>query len=152
MYAQNLMRTRLLASALVLLLSGADSSAALICAASCMSTSPVARVSIHHHEMETPPSAPQVSRHAHHHGPPCAECPPKAEASLSQSSDCAGSSDIQARSETSLSLDGPGGAVGIFAALPDEKLTSDCGGDYFLFCASTSTIRSSSPPLLPLRI
>jgi hypothetical protein len=146
------MRTRLLASMLVLLLSGAESGATIICAASCMPTSPTARVLVHHHQMDAHRNSPQLGRHAHHHSPPCAECPAKAGGRLNQSFDCGGSSDIQARSETSFSPDETRGPVRIVAALADGKLTSDCSRDHSFFCASSAAIRSSSQPLLPLRI
>ncbi len=152
-YPQNLMGTKLLISVLVLLLSGADSGAVLICAASCMSSAPVARTVVHPHEMESQPTATDASQRAHHHGAPCGECPPKAGNSLHQRSDCNSLSEIQALKESAFSLDAPTGVARALFDRPSADslaLGSDCQQS-FLF-GDSATSRSSGPPLLPLRI
>src|SRR5258708_1075266 len=77
-YSQNLMERKPLLWVWVVLLSGADPGAALICAASCISSAPVAGTVDAHHEMESQPTATHASQHAHHHGAPCVACPGKA--------------------------------------------------------------------------
>jgi len=149
-YSQNLMDTRLLVSVLVLLLSGADPGAVLICAASCLSSAPVAGTVVHHHEMESQPTATHTSQHAHHHGAPCVECPGKAGNSLKQKSDCDSLSEIQALKESAFSLDAPIGAAHVLFKTDSLALGSDCQQS-FLF-GDSLTGRSSGPPLLPLRI
>ena len=152
-YSQNLMDTKLLVWVLVLLLSGADPGAVLICAASCISSAPVAGSVVHHHEMESQPTATHKSQHAHHHGAPCVECPAKAGNSLKQKSDCDSLSEIQALKESAFSLDAPIGAAHVlFKRTPADSLAlgSDCQQS-FLF-ADSLTGRSSGPPVLPLRI
>jgi len=151
-YPQNLMGTKLLISVLVLLLSGADSGAALICAASCMSSAPVPGSVVHHHEVESQPSSAHARQHTHHHGAPCAECPPEVGNSLNQKSDCNSLSKIQALREGSFSLDAPTGVARIVVSRPADgrPLGPDCQQS-FLF-GKSSTSRSSGPPLLPLRI
>jgi hypothetical protein len=147
-YPQNLMGTKLLISVLMLLLSGADSGAVLSCAASCMSSAPVA-AAVAHHEM---PTAAHPSQHAHHHRAPCGECPPKAGNSLQQKSDCNSLSEIQALKESALFLDA---RTGVASALFDRPcadslaLGSDCRQS---FRFGDSATRRSSPPVLPLRI
>ena len=149
-YPQNSMGTKLLTSVLVLLLSGADAGAALICAASCRSAAPVTGAVAHHHKMKSQPSATHSSRqHTHHHGAPCAECPPKAGNSLNQKSDCHSLSKNQARTEGSFSLDAPTGVARVLTNSPADGRSD--GQQSFPFGASPST-RSSGPPSLPLRI
>ncbi len=152
-YSQNLMHPKLLISVLVLLLSGADPGAVLICAASCISSAPVAGSVVHHHEMESQATATHTSQHAHHHGPPCVECPAQAENSLNQTSDCDSLSEIQALKESAFSLDAPIRAARVpFKRTPADSpaIGSDCQQS-FLF-GDSLTGRSSGPPLLPLRI
>jgi hypothetical protein len=152
-YSQNLMDTKPLVWVLMLLLSGADPGAALICAASCMSSAPVAGTMVPHHEMESQPTATHASQHAHHHGAPCVECPGKAGNSLNQKSDCDSLSEIQALKESAFSLDAPIGAAHVlFKRTPADSLAlgSDCQQS-FLF-GDSLTGGSSRPPLLPLRI
>jgi hypothetical protein len=152
-YSQNLMDTKLLVWVVVLLLSGADSGAVLICAASCMWCAPVAGTVVHHHEMESLPTATHASQHAHHRGAPCLECPAKAGNSLKQKSDCDRQSEIQALKESAFSLDAPIRAARVlFKQTPADSLAlgSDCQQS-FLF-GDSLTGRSSGPPLLPLRI
>jgi hypothetical protein len=147
-YPQNLMGTKLLISVLVLLLSGADSGALLSCAASCMSSSPVAAAVVNY-EM---PTAAHASQHAHHHRAPCAECPRKGGNSLNQKSDCDSLSEIQALKESAFFLDA---RTGVACALLDRPsadslaLGSDCQQSFLFGDSATSR---SSPPLLPLRI
>jgi hypothetical protein len=152
-YSQNLMDTKLLISVLVLLLSGADPGAVLICAASCISSAPVAGTVVHHHEMESQPTATHTSQHAHHHGARCVECPGKAGNSLKQKSDCDSRSEIQALKESAFSLAAPiGAAHALFKRTPADSpaIGSDCRHS-FLF-GDSLTGRSSGPPLLSLRI
>jgi hypothetical protein len=152
-YSQNLMDTRLLVWVLVLLLSGADPGAALICAASCISSAPAAGTVVHDHETESQPTATHTSQHAHPHGAPCVACPAEAGNSLKQKSDCDSQSEIQALKESAFSLDAPIGAAHVlFKRTPADSLAlgSDCQQP-FLF-GDSLTGRSSGPPLLPLRI
>lgn len=148
MYSQNLMGNKLLIPVLVLLLSGADSGAVLSCAASCMSSAPIAEA-VAHHEM---PTAAHSNQHAHHHGAPCTECPFKAGNSLNQESDCNSLSEIQALKESGFFLDGRTGvACALFDRPPADSLAldSDCQQSFLFGDSPTSR---SSPPLLPLRI
>ena len=142
------MGTKLLISVLALLLSGADSGAVLSCAVSCMSSAPVAAAVVHH-EM---PTAAHASQHAHHHGAPCGECPPKSGNSLNQKSDCDSLSEIQALKESAFSLDARTGVARALFDRPSANslaLGSDCQQSFLFRDSATSR---SSPPLLPLRI
>lgn len=152
-YSQNLMATKLLISVLVLLLSGADPGAVLMCAASCISSAPVAGTVVHRHEMESQPTATHTSQRAHHHGARCVECPAKAGNSLQQKSDCDSRSEIQALKESAFSLDAPIRAADVrFKRTPANSfdLGSDC--QQSLLFGDSLAGRSSGPPLLPLRI
>jgi hypothetical protein len=153
-YSQNLMDTKLLVWVLVLLLSGADPGAVLICAASCISSATAAGTVVHHHEMESQPTATHTSRHAHHHhGAPCVECPAKAGNSLNQKSDCDSRSEIEALRESAFSLDAPIGAAHVlFKRSPADSLALGADGQQSFLFADSLTGRSSGPPLLPLRI
>lgn len=152
MYAQDLMRTRLLASVLMLLLSGADSGAAMICAASCMSSAPVPGPAVHHNEMESRPTATHASQHTHSHGAACTKCPPKGN-SLSQKHDCKSQSEIQALTEGFFSLNGPTGVAQVLASRPSEDLALASDRDQSFFVGGSATARSSGPPpSVPLRI
>ena len=141
------MGTKLLMSVLALLLSAADSGAALICAASCMSSPSVADAPVHHHETDSQPSATHASTYSHHHGAPCAECPPRDRNrngnSLNQSSDCNSLSEIHALKEGSFSVDAPRAADG---------LASGSDGQQSFLLRDFPTTRSFGPTLLPLRI
>jgi hypothetical protein len=152
-YSQNLMDTKLLVWVLVLLLSGADPGAVLICAASCISSAPAAGAAVHHHEMESQPTATHTSQHAHHHGARCVECPAKAGNRLNQKSDCDSRSEIEALRESAFSLEAPVGAAHVLfkSSLADSLALGADGQQSFLFRDSL-TGRSSGPPLLPLRI
>jgi hypothetical protein len=148
-YPQDLMRNKILISVLVLLLSGINSSATLICAASCMLSTQARGIKVHHHEMGSHPKAMRASQYTHHHGAPCAECSNAAN-SLNHTSHCISSSEIQALSEGAFALRAPTGVARVLA----NKATHgfDLGFDSqpsFLF---DSISRSSGPPLLPLRI
>jgi hypothetical protein len=152
-YSQNLMGTKLLISVLVLLLSGADPGGVSMCAASCISSAPVAGTVVHQQEMASQPTATHTSQHARHHGAPCVACPGKAGNSLKQKSDCDSRSEIQALKESAFSLDRPIGTGHVlFKRTPADSLAlgSDCQQS-FLFADSLAG-RSSGPPLLPLRI
>jgi hypothetical protein len=147
-YAQNLMGNKLLIPILVLLLSGADSGAVLSCAASCMSSAPLAAAVVHY-EM---PTASHPSQHAHHHGAPCSECPRKAGNSLNQEPGCNSLSEIRALKESGFFLDGRTGvACARFDRPSADSLASgsDCQQPFLFGDSATSR---SSPPLLPLRI
>jgi hypothetical protein len=150
------MGTKLLMSVLALLLSAADSGAALICAASCMSSPPVAGAVVHHHEMYSQPSATQASQHTHHHGAPCAECPPRDRGrngnSLNQSSDCNSLSEIHALKEGSFSVDAPTGVAPVLANRPADGLALGSDGRQSFLFEDFPTAKSFGPTLLPLRI
>src|SRR5207245_8510476 len=85
----------------VLALSGANSGAASMCAAYCMSSASVGGAAVHHPQMESQPNPASISHHIHarHHGADCAECPPKSGNSLNQKSDCASLVQVQALKE-----------------------------------------------------
>jgi hypothetical protein len=157
-YPQNLMGTKLLMSVLALLLSAADSGAALICAASCMSSPLVAGALVHHHETDSQPSATHASQYTHHHGAPCAECPPRARNrngnrnSLSQTSDCNSLTEIHALKEGSFSVDAPNGVAPVLADKPADSLASGSDGQQSFLFGDSPTTRSFGPTLLPLRI
>jgi len=147
------MNTKLLVGVLVLLLSGADPGAVLICAASCISSAAVAGTVVRHHEMESQPTATHTSQHPHHHGAPCVRCPGKAGNSLKQKSDCDSRSEIQALKESAFSLDRPIGAAHVLfqrTSADSLALGSDCRQSCLF--ADSLTGRNSGPPLLPLRI
>ncbi len=150
---ENSMGTKLLTSVLVLVLSGTDCGAALICAASCKWSAPVAGSVVHHHEMESGPTATHASQHADHHGAACVECPAKAGNSLSEKSDCDSLSEIQALKESAFSLDAPIGAAPVlFKRTCTDSLASGSDCQHSFFFGNSGTNRSSGPPLLPLRI
>jgi hypothetical protein len=152
-YSQNLMDTRPLVWVLVLLLSGADPGAVLICAASCISSAPVAGTVDQDHATESQPSATHTSQHAHHHGATCVECPGKAGNSLKQKSDCDSLSEIQALKESAFALDAPLGAAQVlFKRTPADSLALGSDGQQGFLLGDSLTGRSSRPPLLPLRI
>jgi hypothetical protein len=150
-YPQNLMRLRLLVSVLVVLLSGADSSAALICTAFCASSAPEGSAGLHHHQMDSKPSTTNASQHAHHHGVPCAECP-KSGNSLNQKSDCSNLAGIQALTESSFSLDTPNAVAQVLAmSAADDSALPSYRSQSLVFGTSPPS-ESSNPTSLPLRI
>jgi hypothetical protein len=151
-YSQNLKPNKILISVLVLLLAGIDSNAALICAASCMSSTQARGIKVDHHEMGSHPSATRASQHTHHHGAPCAKCPPNAANSLNQTSHCISPSEIQALREGSFALRAPTGVARVLANKPTHGF--DLGFDSLpsVLFGDSSISRSSGPPLLPLRI
>ena len=153
-YPQNSMGTKLLMSVLALLLSAADSGAALICAASCMSSPPVAGALVHHHETGSQPNATHASQYTHHHGAPCAECPPRDRNgnSLNQSSDCNSLSEIHALKEGSSPVDAPNGVAPVLATRAADGLASGSDGQRSFLLRDFPTTRSLGPTLLPLRI
>jgi len=152
-YPQNFMGNKLLISVLALLLSGADCGAALLCAASCMWSAPVADIVVHHHEMESQPTATHASQHADHRGAQCVECPVKAGNSLNQKSDCDSQSEIRALKESGFSLDAPIGAYHVLFKRPaaDSLALGSDRRQYFPFGDSPAGKRPGEP-LLPLRI
>src|SRR5580700_5746529 len=105
------MGTKLLISFLTLLISAANSGAALMCAASCNLFPPMAGAVVRHHEMESQPNATNASQHTHHHGAACVECLRKAWNSLNQTSDCNSPLEIRALTEGSFSFDAPTGVA-----------------------------------------
>jgi len=151
-YPQNLMRLRLLVSVLVVLLSGADSGAALICTAFCASSAPVGSAGFHHHQMEPNPGTTNASPHPHHHGVSCAECPPKSSNSLNSNSDCNNLAGIQALTENSFSLNTPSAvAQGLATSTTDDPALSRSRSQSVVF-GTSPPIKSSNPSSLPLRI
>jgi hypothetical protein len=149
------MRPKLVIAVLVLALSGANSAAASMCAAYCMSSSSVGSAAVHHHQMESPPNPASISRHIHtrHHGADCAECPPKSGNSVNQKSDCASLVQVQALQEGSFSLDAPSGVAQFDVAnTPADALTLAGGGERSIPFDASRKIRNSNPASVPLRI
>ena len=150
------MRARLLVFVLVLVLSGADSGAALMCTACCLSSASVGTPVVHHHQMEPQAdSAASMSHESHirHHGAKCAECPPKLGNSVNQKADCASLVQIQALKEGSFSLDAPIGVAQFDVAdTPAEALALAGGGERSIPFDASHTIRNSNPASVPLRI
>lgn len=154
-YTQNLMRSKLVIAVLVVALSGANSGAASMCAAYCISSGAVGSAVFHHHQMEWQPGATSISHHihAHHKGAECAECPPKSGSSLNQKAYCASWVQIQALKEGSFSLDAPGGVAQFDVAdTPPYSLGSPCDGERSLFFDASRTIKTSGSASVPLRI
>jgi hypothetical protein len=149
------MRPKLVIAILVLALSGANSGAASMCAAYCMSSSSAGSAAVHHHQMESQPDTTSISHHihAHHKDAECAECLPKSGNGLNQKSDCASLVQIQALKEGSFSLDAPSGVAQFDAAdTPAYTFGSACDGERSLVFDSSCRIRSSSSASVPLRI
>jgi len=149
------MRPKLVIAILVLALSGANSGAASMCAAYCMSSSSVGSAAVHHHQTESQPDPTSISHHihAHHKDAECAECPPKSGNSLNQKADCASLVQVQALKEGSFSLDAPSGVAQFDAAdTPACTLGSACDGERSLVFDASYAIRNSNPALVPLRI
>lgn len=149
------MHTRLLISVLVLALSGANSGAASICGAYCMSSASVGSTAVHHHQTESQPNSASISHHIHtrHHGPDCAECPPTSENSLNQKTDCASLGQVQALKEGSFSLDAPRGVAQFDVAdTPADALALSGGGERFIPFDASHIIRNSNPASVSLRI
>jgi hypothetical protein len=146
------MRTKLLISVLVLLLSGAESVATLICSASCMLSAQTARSMVHHHEMESQPSAKHSGQRAHHHGATCAECPAKVGNGLNLTSDCNSSSESQALRARPFSLNSPTAVARIQANGTAGSLALGSDGQSTLLVGDSPITGSSRPPSLPLRI
>jgi hypothetical protein len=154
-YTQNLMRPKLVIAILVLALSGANSAAASLCAAYCMSSSSVGSAAVHHHQMESPPNPASISHHihAHHHGADCAECPPKSGNSVNQKADCASLLQVQALKEGSFSLDAPRGVAQFDVAdTPADALALAGGTERSIPFDDSHAIRNSTPASVPLRI
>ena len=149
-YARNSMGIKSLISILVLLLSGADSGAAWVCSASCMSSAPVVGGVADHHQIDSQPSATQVSQRGHHHGAPCAECPPQAGNRLNQKADCSRMAEIQALREGSFSFDAPTGPAQFMTNRPADRLPLGFAGQRFFLFGDFPSSRSSGPPPLPL--
>lgn len=154
-HTQNLMRPKLVIAILVLALSGANSGAASICAAYCMSSASVGRATVYHHQMESQPGPASIICHIHarHHGADCAECPPRSGNSLNQKSDCASLVQVQTLKEGSFSLDAPSGVARFDVADTPADAVALAGGDErsVLFDAFHA-IRNSNSASVPLRI
>ncbi len=149
------MRPKLVIAILVLALSGANSGAASMCAAYCMSSASVGTAAVHHHQMESQPDTTSISHHihAHHKDAECAECPPKSGISLSQKPDCAALVQIQALKEGSFSLEAPGGVAQFDAAdTPDYAIGLAYDSEHSSVLDASRTIRNSNPASVPLRI
>jgi hypothetical protein len=154
-YTQNLMRPKLVIAILVLALSGANSGAASICAAYCMSSAAAGSAAVHHHQMESQLAPTSMSHHvhAHHKGAECAECPPKSGNSLNQQADCTSLVQIEGLKGGSFSLDAPSGVAQFDVAdTPAYTLGLDSDGERSLLCDASRTVRSSSSASVPLRI
>ena len=151
-YPQDVMRTKLLISFLALLISVANSSAALICAASCSLSPPVAGALVRHHEMESQPSATNASKHTHRHDAACAECLRKAGNCLNQASDCNSPLEMRALTEGSFSFDAPTGVAQDLPTRSANGLAVCSDGRRILLFGDCPTTRSFDPASLPLRI
>jgi hypothetical protein len=154
-YAQNLMRSKLVIAILGLALSGVNSGAASMCAAYCMSSASVGSAVAHHHQMESQPGPTSISHHIHglHHSANCAECPARSGNSLNQKGDCASSVQIQALKEGTFSLDAPSGVPQFDPAdTPDYAIGLAYNGEHSSVLDTSRTIRSSSFASVPLRI
>ena len=155
MYTQNLMRPKLAVAILVLALSGANSGAASICAAYCVSSAAGGSAAVHHHQMASQPSPTSVSHHfhSHHHASNCAECPADSANSLNEKTDCSSLVQIQALKEGSFSFDAPSGAAHVAVAdTPADTLGLAGSGEGSLLFDASQTIRSFNTPPVPLRI
>ena len=149
------MGSKLLTAILVLALSGANSGAAAMCAAYCMSSASVGSAVAHHHQMESQPGPASISRHIHdlHHSANCAECPPRSGNSLNQKADCTSLVQIQVLKEASFSLDAPSEVAQFDAPdAPAYALGLACDGEHSLVLDASRTIRNSNPASVPLRI
>jgi hypothetical protein len=154
-YAQDLMRPKLLIATLVLALSGANSGAASMCAAYCMASAPTGSVTVHHHQMESQPSPTSMSHHIHtrHHGTACVECPPKSQNSVNQKSDCASLVQVQALKEVFFSFEASSRSAHIDVPnTPADPLTLAGGGERSIPFDASHTVRNSNPASIPLRI
>ncbi len=149
------MRPKLVIAILVLALSGANSGAASLCAAYCMSSPAAGGAAVRHHQMGSQPAPKSISHHihAHHQGSECAECPPMSVNTLSQKSDCANLVHVQALKEGSFSLDTPNRVAQIDVVdTPANALSLASNRARFLVFGASHTIRSSNPASLPLRV
>ena len=151
------MRTRLLASGLVLILSLVNSSATALCAPYCMSSSYAGGTLVHHHKMESnsqlSPASISQHTHSHHHGGPCAECPPASQYGVRQKADCGSLVQIQALKESSFSLDVPNKVARIDVAdAPNSHLPLVGDSERSLVFDTSQAIRSFNPASVPLRI
>jgi hypothetical protein len=149
------MRPKLVIAILVLALSGANSGAASLCAAYCMSFASVGGAALHHHQMESQRSSTSMSHdtHARHHGAPCAECPPELGDTLKQKADCARLVQIQEFKQASFSFDAPS-RVGYFdvSDTPAGALALANDGPRSLLFDASRRIGSSSSASVSLRI
>jgi hypothetical protein len=151
------MQTRLLVSILVLVLSGADSGAALMCAAYCMSSVSVGTSVVHRRQMDPQASSAANASHDSHtrqHEANCADCPPKSGSRLNLKTDCDSFIQVQTLQEGSLCQDTPSRNTQVDVTGPPTdalNLAGDGGGHLVLFEIS-ETSRSSDTPPIPLRI
>ena len=151
------MRTRLLASMLVLLLSGADSGATAICAADCMSSASAENARFHHHKMESNsqlgPASIGQHTHSSHHGGPCAECPPASQYGVNEKACCGSLVQIQAVKESSFSVDVPNRFAHIdFVDAHKASLSFVDDREQCLVFDASQILRRSNPASVPLRI
>ena len=155
MYTHNLMRPKLVIAILVLALSGANSAAASVCAAYCMSSAVAGSAAVHHHQMESQPGPASIIHHihAHHRGADCTECLPKSGNSLNRQADCTSLVQIEALKEGSFCLDAPSGVDQFDVAdTPAYTLGLASDGERSLVFDASRTIRSSSSAFVPLHI
>ena len=142
-YAQDLMRLRLLVPVLVLLLSGADSGAAVICAASCASSSRGSAPSQRHNYSE---------HNVRGHGKMCAECPAKSENGVNSASDCSGVAGVQGLTESGFSLVASRQIDQALIASASRSPVLVCYRPQFALFGTSPTIKSRSASSIPLRI
>ena len=152
MYPQNLMRLRLLVSVLVLLLSGADSGATLLCTVFCASSTPVRSAGLHHHQMDSKAGTANASQYAHHHGVPCAECPATSSNSLNLNAHCSNLTEIQALTENSFSPNTPNAVVQVVAVSVAHGAALFSNRSQSVVFGTSPPTKSSNPSSLPLRI
>ncbi len=155
MYTQKVMRPKLAIAILVLALSGANSGAATMCAAYCMSSASVGSAAVHHHQMESQPGPTSIShhKHAHHKGAECAECPPESGNNLNQKADCSSFVQFQALKEGSFHLDAPSEAAQLdVAETPADSLALASAGERSVPFDASHTTRNFIPASVPLRI
>jgi hypothetical protein len=149
------MRHKVVIAILVLALSGANSGAASMCAAYCMSSASAGSAAVHHHPMESQPNPASISHHihAHHKGADCAECPPKSGSSVNQKADCASLLQVQALKEGSFSFEPSSGAAHLDVAhTPADTLELAGGGERSIPSNASHEIGNTNPASVPLRI
>jgi len=147
-YAQTEMRLKLLASLLVMAVSGANTVAAAMCASCCDSKSAQNGPAHNHHEMGSPPS--NEKSHIHLHGMHCRECPP--DSGLSKSSDCSSSLESHAIKEDSASQVRSSRAAPWYIATELVGIQEPTGNPEWRQLDTSQSARDSYSPPAPLRI